>query len=286
MKKDYKKFGWVFFKPFVSILMPLITIFAIVVISVTIQHSDRDKRIKIYTELSSIVSLLTPIILVSSLFATVFSLQQAYNNYQDNIEKNRKKSAFEYLNNITLGRFIEIRNELEKLDINPYRYREGTSYLSDRKKIFNPQEKLNQTNLIRDIFNTFDLICTGIAFGVIDEDMARSQMSAIMIAYWKWGKSFVLLARMLEKRSTNEGEYDNSLVYLDYEKQIYKWLEGQDSQPSQELDSKIKEWRNKWKQQEIKIEIQVNNITQSREDTLENLVKIIYETEYGFLKNS
>jgi hypothetical protein len=87
---------------------------------------------------------------------------------------NRKKSAFEYLNNITLGEFIKIRNQLEELDINPYR--KETNYFTDRRKVKTDRKKvendrvnnnyqgknrgnINETHLIRDILNFFNLIC-------------------------------------------------------------------------------------------------------------------------------
>lgn len=263
-------------KPFLWILIPLVLIIIAGVVRITFSEPNRDKRIKIYNEWSSITSLFTPVILSSSLVATVFGLQNAYNNYRHDVESNRRKSAFEYLNNITLGRFIEFRNELEALDVSPYR--ENASYLTDRKKIFDPENDHNHSNYIRDILNTFDLICTGIKFGVIDSEIAHDQLSVIMLAYWKWAKPYILLARMLHVRSTNDSKYNDSLVYVDYEEQVYKWL-------NKASDFKLppfETWRKEWQNEDTSAEI--NNQSQTRK--LEEFVRLIYETEYGFLKHN
>ncbi|MEA5470637.1 DUF4760 domain-containing protein [Spirulina sp. 06S082] len=264
MKNNKNNFGSFFLTKFLFVSVPLfLLLLGLVGFVSTKNPGNRNKRIEIYTEFSRISSLFNSIILTSSLFATVFGLKQAYNKYKTDIEANRKQLAFDHLNNIVLGKFLEIRNQLEDLGVNPYK--EKANYLYDRKKT-----KGNRV-LIRDVLNTLNLICIGINCGVIDEEIARKQMKLIMVRYWKWANSYVLLARMIEAHSTEANEYDKSLLYIDYETQIHEWL----LQDNKISTKDMKEWRQEWKQIEMEIQVEKYNNMEKQKGSLEQLVQSI-----------
>ena len=64
--------------------------------------------------------------------------------------------------------------------------------------------KKNKFNLVRDILNTFDLISTGVKYGVIDEEIAYQQLRFVMFAYWRWSRPYILLARMFSVNSSEK----------------------------------------------------------------------------------
>jgi len=264
--KNNKEF--IFAKTFFSIFIPCILILFVTIATVSISVPNRSERIDIYTEQSTIVSIFTPIILVSSLVPTVLSLQHAYKKYENDVLINRRKNGFEFLNSIMLGKFVDVRKEFESIGINPYK----SSYLLDKELISD-----KSIFMLRDIFNIFELICIGINYQVIDEDMAYNQLSEIMLSYWRWGEVFVIVSRMRYVSSTSNKECDDldkyddlTIIYRDYEKQAYEW-EQRRKKEREPMEEKIsfKEWRKQWKNKEVKYE--------DKKMPLEEVAKRIYD---------
>lgn len=106
----------------------------------------------------------------------------------------------------------------------------------------NGSGRLSNFYLVRDILNMFDLISTGIKYGVIDEEMAFQQLKILMFAYWRWANPYILLTRMFAVHSTEKNKCYDCKMFSDFEEQIYSW-EKRDRKT--ELD--FTTWKNGWK---------------------------------------
>lgn len=103
--------------------------------STSIEKIDYDiKKSQILYNYYSVISYLgNSAILAATLLATEIGLFFAY-------RWNRKKSAFDTINSIILGKFLDIRNEIELLGINPYDI--NSNYLTDRQKLKKKEKKM------------------------------------------------------------------------------------------------------------------------------------------------
>ena len=227
-------------------------------------REDSEKSQILYNYYSVITYLGNSSILAATLLATEIGVFFAY-------RWNRKKSAFDTLNSITLGKFLDIRDELESL-IDPYN--DKTDYLNDRVKFKNENKlikadqsetnysytKKNKFNLIRDVLNTFDLISTGVKYGVIDEEIAYEQLRFVMFAYWRWSRPYILLARMFSVNSSEKAKCYNCNTFYEFEKLMYKWKRRDRLIPN---NINFEVWKDHWK------------------DSMREDVKVIFEEARG-----
>ena len=233
-------------------------------VSITEKIEEDLKRSQILYNYYSVITYLgNSAILSATLLATEIGLFFAY-------RWNRKKTAFDTINSMISGHFLDIRNQIEMMGVNPYNAK--ANYVTDRNKIKHIEIKYNNSyifedlikvlidgkenynknkinglyqenklTLVRDILNTFDLISTGIRYKIIDEDIAFEQLNAIMFAYWRWSFPYILLARMLAVRSTHKHQCFNNKIYSDFEERIYIW---ERREGKTEFD--FINWKNQW----------------------------------------
>jgi hypothetical protein len=159
-QKSKDNIGYIFIRPFFFIAIPLfLLIIGYVLYVFIVTNNNINNRVTLLQEGAYIASMTNTAILASSFIATVYGLTLAYKNYEAQARRDQLRNSVEQLNKIVLGRFTDIRTQLGKLGINPY---QGFNYLIDKQRL---EEKNlvpldDYQRLVRDMLNSFDLICT------------------------------------------------------------------------------------------------------------------------------
>jgi hypothetical protein len=119
-------------------------------------------------------------------------------------EWNRRKAAHDFLGEIILGKFVEIRRKLEE-KIDPYDLNQ--TYATKKGDL-----STEDTLLLRELLNYLEELCLAIKHGIIDEDIAYESVPVLLCTYWRWAEAYVHAERR-----------HSPLIWIEVENVVKRW---------------------------------------------------------------